>query len=251
VLRRWFIAAAGLLLLAPAAPVAGQLCAPENADAAYRAYLEAAPDGSPMEAQGRSIAAEQERRGAFDSEDTVELLDDAAFDWGYVYDCESLSYRPDTGRAGWGKGDPPDEPADEEDASEQAVTAGGTQGEADAEPPQPRSDPVASPPSSAGVPVETSGDTVRKSHRSPPASSVPDAAGDRPAGTTVGTASGPDPSGSGSFGQPVAKAAGRDTERPTRSAGGASRGIAVAVGGAMLGLGVVVVRLRRRPTRRR
>jgi hypothetical protein len=89
--------AAGLALLAavvlPRPAVAYEWCVPDTAKEAYNALLAGAPDGSELENAAKDLKSEREADGEFNTEETLEDLDDLAIDYDYLFDCDARIYR--------------------------------------------------------------------------------------------------------------------------------------------------------------
>jgi hypothetical protein len=83
--------------LIPAAPAPAQSCQPPSAEHAFEELLDVAEDDSPLEDEAWRIADEQEARGAFETPETVQRIDELARANGLVYDCASRMYHPVSG----------------------------------------------------------------------------------------------------------------------------------------------------------
>jgi hypothetical protein len=116
--RRSLLALVALLLSAPVT-VAAAPCRPSSAELAYEELMEAAEDDSPAEADARRVADEQEIRGEFESERTIDLLEEVAARWDLVYHCATRTYRP-VGAPEPAPGEDPDDLDDDEDAEDGA-----------------------------------------------------------------------------------------------------------------------------------
>jgi hypothetical protein len=111
-LHRMFTVAALVLFAVAARPAWGMgfgICTPDSARQAYDELVAAAPDGSEVENHARAIADQARARGTFDSDETIEQLDELARSADYRWDCEAQVYRY---QAPMGDPSGEDEPAD-------------------------------------------------------------------------------------------------------------------------------------------
>jgi hypothetical protein len=87
-----------LLVASLASPVfsgaagADDPCLPGSAELAYEELVEAAPDDSPLQAEAERIGQEQDAKDAFDTDETIRRLTDAATAAGLVFSCEVYRY---------------------------------------------------------------------------------------------------------------------------------------------------------------
>jgi hypothetical protein len=89
-----FIVPAAVL---PGGTAAAQVCGPPSAEHAFEELLDVATDDSPVEDEAWRIADEQEARGAFESPETIRMIDDLARANGFAYDCSTRMYHPVSG----------------------------------------------------------------------------------------------------------------------------------------------------------
>jgi hypothetical protein len=87
-----------LLVASLAGPVlsgsagAADPCLPGSAELAYEELVEAAPDDSALQMEAERIGQEQEAKDAFDTDETIRRLTDAATAAGLVFSCEVYRY---------------------------------------------------------------------------------------------------------------------------------------------------------------
>jgi hypothetical protein len=166
-----------VVLVLPRPAGAVNWCTPDTAKEAYNAILAAAPDGSELETEAKELADDRRADGEFDTEETLEDLDDLAFEHDYLFDCDARIYRyaPDEAQSD-------DEDAEDvaDDADEDAEDVAD---DAEDESPAPTSPTTARP---APRPVPT---TPRPAPARPPAAPAP-APASRPAAQPVAPSSG-------------------------------------------------------------
>ena len=108
---------AALLLTMVGYASASGACEPGSAELAFEELLEAAPDDSPVETEARQVAADQDRKGAFESPETIRRIQEVAARWGYTFDCPSRTYRV----AGQPSPDPEAEDDDEDGLDDEEI----------------------------------------------------------------------------------------------------------------------------------